>query len=66
MKGSTSISERLFLIENLDKIIFNSVWTKNQFLVNLPNIYKKIDKLVVIYQSTIKRKIDLFLIVKFE
>ena len=59
MKGSTSISERLFLIENLDKIIFNSVWTKNQFLVNLPNIYKKIDKLVVIYQSTIKRKIDL-------
>ena len=59
MKGSTSISERLFLIENLDKIIFNSVWTKNQFLVNLPNIYKKIDKLTVIYQSTVKRKIDL-------
>ena len=59
MKGSTSISERLFLIENLDKIIFNSVWKKNQFLVNLPNIYKKIDKLTVIYQSTVKRKIDL-------
>ena len=59
MKGSSSVNERLFLIKNLDRIIFNSFWTKKQFLLDLPKIYQKIDKLSVIYQSTIKRKIDL-------
>ena len=59
MKGSTSINERLFLIKHLDKIIFNSIWTKNQFLDNLPAIYKKIDKLTIIYQSTKKKKINI-------
>ena len=55
MKGSTTVDERLFLIKNLDKIIFNSNWTKNQFLKSLPSIYKKIDKLIVVYQSTKKK-----------
>ena len=59
MKGSTSVNERLFLIKNLNKIVFNSFWTKKQFLLDLPKIYQKIDKLTVVYQSTIKRKIDL-------
>ena len=59
MKGSTTINERLFLIKNLNKIVFNSFWTKKQFLLDLPKIYQKIDKLTVVYQSTIKRKIDL-------
>ena len=58
MRGSTSINERLFLIKNLEKIIFNSIWTKNQFLTNLPKIYKKIDKLSVVYQSSKRKKID--------
>jgi glycosyltransferase involved in cell wall biosynthesis len=59
MNGSKSIQQRLFLIENLDQIIFNSEWTKKQFLFNLPKIYIKIEKLSVIYQSTTKTKIDL-------
>jgi glycosyltransferase involved in cell wall biosynthesis len=59
MNGSKSIQQRLFLIENLDQIIFNSEWTKKQFLFNLPKIYVKIEKLFVIYQSTTKPKIDL-------
>ena len=59
MNGSKSIQQRLFLIENLDKIIFNSEWTKKQFLFNLPKIYIKIQKLSVIYQSTVKPKINL-------
>ena len=59
MKGSSSIDERLFLIKHLDKIIFNSLWTKNQFLINLPAIYKKIDKLSVVYQSAKKKKINI-------
>jgi len=59
MKGSASVNDRLFLIKYLDKIIFNSLWTKNQFLINLPTIYKKIDKLLVVYQSAKKKKIDI-------
>ena len=59
MKGSTSTDERLFLIKHLDKIIFNSLWTKNQFLINLPAIYKKIDKLSVVHQSAKKKKINI-------
>ena len=59
MNGSKSIQQRLFLIENLDQIIFNSEWTKKQFLFNLPKIYTKIEKLSVIYQSTTKTRIDL-------
>ena len=58
MKGSTTISERLFLIKNLDRIIFNSEWTKRQFINGLPTIYKKIDKLIIIYQSTKKKQIS--------
>jgi len=58
MNGSKSIQQRLFLIENLDQIIFNSEWTKKQFLFNLPKIYTKVQKLSVIYQSTTKPKID--------
>ena len=59
MNGSKSIQQRLFLIENLDKIIFNSEWTKKQFLFDLPKIFTKIKKLSVIYQSTSRLKIDL-------
>ena len=59
MNGSKSIKQRLSLIENLDQITFNSEWTKKQFLLNLPKIYTKIKKLSVVYQSTIKPKINL-------
>ena len=59
MNGSKSIQQRLFLIENLDQITFNSEWTKKQFLYNLPKIYTKIEKLSVVYQSTTRPKIDL-------
>jgi glycosyltransferase involved in cell wall biosynthesis len=59
MNGSKSIRERLFLINNLDKILFNSEWSKSRFIEKLPKIYHKLDKLSVIYQSTSKEKIDL-------
>ncbi len=59
MNGSRSVKERLHLIENLDKIIFNSEWTKKQFLKDLPKLFFKIDKLIVIYQSTNKPIINL-------
>ena len=59
MNGSKSIKERLYLINNLDKIIFNSEWCKGRFIENLPKIFHKIDKLVVVYQSTSKTKVDI-------
>ena len=59
MNGSKSIRERLYLIENLDKILFNSEWCKNRFIENLPKIFHKINKLDVVYQSTSKTKVDI-------
>ncbi len=59
MNGSKTINERIFLIENLHKIIFNSHWTRDQFTYDLPKIYLKISKLSVVYQSTNRAKIDL-------
>ena len=59
MNGSKSIKERLYLIKNLDKILFNSEWCKNRFIKDLPKIFKKINKIEVVYQSTSKCKIDI-------
>ena len=59
MNGSKSINERLFLINNLEKIIFNSEWSKKRFINKLDNFYHKLDKLEVIPQSTNKVKINL-------
>ena len=57
-KGSKKISDRMYLVENLKFIIFNSNWTKKKFLTNLklPTKYKK--KLLVIHQSTDRAKVD--------
>ena len=59
MNGSKSVKERLYLIANLDKILFNSEWCKNRFIENIPKIFHKIDKLDVVYQSTNKTNIDI-------
>ena len=59
MNGSKLVKERLYLIANLDKILFNSEWCKNRFLENIPKIFHKIDKLDVVYQSINKVKIDI-------
>ena len=59
MSGSRTVKERLYLITNLDRILFNSEWCKNKFLENIPKIFHKIDKLDVVYQSTNKTNIDI-------
>ena len=58
MQGSTSVNDRLSLIDNTDKIIFNSFWSKSRFLRNLPTKVNYEQKLLVIHQSTSKTKID--------
>ena len=49
MNGSKSISERLKLLDELDKIIFVSKWVQNRFFEKLDN--KLINKTEVVYPS---------------
>ena len=57
MQGSTTKSEREFLLKNTDKIIFNSNWSKSRFLVDLEK-FKNDNKLEVVNQSTSNPKIN--------
>ena len=59
MHGSTSVTERIFLLENLEKIIFNSQWSKKRFLTNLNAKYLRSEKLIVIEQSTSKVSVNI-------
>jgi len=59
MLGSKSIKQRINLLNDCEKIIFNSEWSKQQFLTNLNNFYHKSEKLEVIHQSINKKKVDL-------
>jgi len=54
MNGSKSISERLKLLDELDKIIFVSKWVQNRFFEKLDN--KLINKTEVVYTSIHKEK----------
>ena len=57
MDGSKKIKERLDLMKNCEKIIFNSLWSKNRFLIDLDNFYCGSPKLEIINQSTNKPRI---------
>jgi len=59
MIGSKTISERKTLLRICSRIIFNSQWSKKQFLKNLENFYHKSEKLEVIHQSINKVNVDL-------
>ncbi len=56
MQGSVSINDRLKLLEQTDKIIFNSFWSRSRFVLNLPSTIDN-KKLEVIHQSTSKTKV---------
>ncbi len=58
MIGSKNINERIHLLNVCSRIIFNSEWSKKQFLKNLTNFYHKSKKLIVIHQSINKTKIN--------
>ena len=59
MSGSKSIQERIFLLKNCFKIIFNSNWSKKRFLEGMKSDYINSEKLVVINQSAKRNKINL-------
>ena len=57
MQGSTSKNERLNIYTKADTLIFNSIWTKTQFLKDLP-INADDNKIKIVPQSTSKVKIN--------
>jgi glycosyltransferase involved in cell wall biosynthesis len=58
MNGSKNIQDRLYLLNNLDKIIFNSNWSKDRFFVNLPNKQLLSQKTSVCYQSAPRTNVN--------
>ena len=58
MNGSKSIDERIFLLNNLDQIIFNSKWSQKRFFIGLSNQKSLLDKTSVCFQSSSKVKIN--------
>ena len=58
MNGSSSLNDRIYLLNNCDQIIFNSLWVKKRFIqdLNLENFNYK--KLLVINQSAKKKRIS--------
>ena len=58
MNGSKTIKERIYLLNNIDKIIFNSEWSKNRFFIGLSNKKLLAQKTSVCFQSSSNIKID--------
>jgi len=56
MSGSSTVSERLFMLKFCDKIVFNSEWTKKRFLKDINDFYCGSEKLIIINQSTSRIK----------
>ena len=59
MTGSKTIDQRKFLLKNCYKILFNSNWSKKRFLEGMQNKFINSDKLLVIFQSAKKHKVNL-------
>jgi len=58
MNGSKKKVERLYLLNNVDKIIFNSSWSQKRFFIGLSNKELLSQKTTVCYQSSSKIKIN--------
>ena len=59
MTGSKTINQRKFLLKNCFKIIFNSNWSKKRFLEGMQNKFVNSEKLLVVFQSAKKQKVNL-------
>ena len=58
MTGSSSVKDRIFLLNNIDKIIFNSSWSQKRFFVDIGNEKLLKQKTAVCFQSTSRTKIN--------
>ena len=59
MTGSKTINQRKFLLKYCFKIIFNSNWSKRRFLEGMQNKFINSDKLLVIFQSAKKQRVNI-------
>ncbi len=59
MNGSSSKEDRIFLLKNCYRIIFNSNWSKKRFLEGMSSDAINSEKLIVIHQSAAKNKINI-------
>ena len=57
MTGSSSIKDRLFLLNNINKIIFNSSWSQKRFFIGIENKELLKQKTAVCFQSTSRTNI---------
>jgi len=58
MTASKTINDRKLLLSRCEKIIFNSQWSKKRFLQGIKSSFINSDKLLVIYQSAKKLKMN--------
>jgi len=58
MNGSKSIKDRLYLLNSIDKIIFNSKWSQKRFFINIKNEKLLKQKTSICFQSTSRKKIN--------
>ncbi len=58
MNGSKSLNERNELLNKTHKLVFNSKWSRSRFLQGFSKFEIEKDKLIVIYQSSKKVKIN--------
>ena len=58
MNGTKKMNERISLLNKVDKIVFNSNWSKKRFFIDLPNNNLLSQKTSVCFQSSSKVKID--------
>ena len=58
MDGSKKIKDRIYLLNHIDKILFNSKWSQKRFFIGLQNTDLLKHKTSVCYQSTSKTNIN--------
>ena len=58
MDGSSSVKERIYLIKNINKLFFNSNWSKKRFFLDIPKNLVDTSQIIVCYQSSNKVKIN--------
>ena len=58
MSGSKTIKDRIYLLNNVDKIIFNSKWSQDRFFIGLSDKNNLLHKTSICYQSSSSTKIN--------
>ena len=58
MGGSITVLERIHLINTVDKILFNSEWTRDRFFFNIKDKNKLLSKTAICFQSASKVKVN--------